>query len=226
MVNRLSRAIVLAVAAAVAVLALAGCGGGGASEASAGVEETTPATDAVTANELALGTLYLEDTDLAVTQEQAQKLLPLWQMLNALYSSDTAARDEIAAVVTQLHRTMTAEQMAAIRAIGTSPEDMAELMESLGLDFTPRLSANGTPSARRFESGFQGQPPAGFEGGQGRFGGGAIPGAQPSFSEADIAAMRATREAGRGAAERMMGGRVNTVVMERLIEVLQARAAG
>jgi len=199
--------------------------------ATGAVAQAVPvSSDEVSANQLALGTLALEGTDMAVTPDQATELLPLWQMLNALYGSNNAAQAEIDAVVGQLRKTMTVDQMEAIQSAGASPEQMAAVMESLGMETIQRPAAQGTPAADRMQGGFQGQPPAALEGGPqrfaGEFPGGAVPRGELSFSEADVAAMRATREAGGGDAGPMMEGRLNTAVVERLIEILQARAAG
>ena len=55
-----------------------------------------------TATQLLVGTFKLEGTDLAVTADQAKQLLPLWQTLQALSTSNTAATEEINAVVDQI----------------------------------------------------------------------------------------------------------------------------
>ncbi len=184
---------------------------------------------AVSANELALGTLLLEDTELAVTPEQAAKLAPLWQMLNALYGSTNAAQDEIDAVVRQLRLTMTEEQLEAIRSRNGSPPDMAAVMESLGIDMQ-RPEIAGTPGARQGFGGPGGQPPQGFGGGMGPGGGefpaaGGFDGGQPPFAEFDMAEVRATRQASGEAEGGFMMGRANSVVIEKLVEILQTRAA-
>ncbi|NPV09959.1 MAG: hypothetical protein HPY83_18600 [Anaerolineae bacterium] len=217
----------LAMIAALATYFLIGAGNVGSALAGKAAPAAPPSqNEGLGANRLALGTFYLEGTGMAVTPEQAAKLLPLWQMLKALYSSDASAQAEINAVLTQLEKGMTAEQMQAIRDMNLTPEQMVELMQSLGIEMQTRPSGEGTQG--QIPGAFQGQPPGVIEGQGGFRGGGvAIPGgAMPSFSEADIAAMRATREASGGAAERMMGGRANTAIIERLIEMLQARAVG
>jgi hypothetical protein len=42
-------------------------------------------------NKLLIGTLKLEETEQAVTKEEATKLLPLWRAYRSLSSSDTSA---------------------------------------------------------------------------------------------------------------------------------------
>lgn len=185
----------------------------------------------LSANQLALGTLFLEGTDLAVTPEQATRLVPLWQMLNSLYGSTNAAQDEMDAVVRQLRQTMTEEQLEAIRSRGSVPQDMAALMESFGID-TQRPEVEGTPGARLGQGAAEGQAPQGFGGGMGRGAAGGVPagidfaGGQAPFAEADVAAMRATRQASGEAGGAFMMGRANTVVIEKIVEVLAVRATG
>jgi hypothetical protein len=181
---------------------------------------------------LSLGTFLLEDTDLAVTPEQAAELLPLWEAVLSLSESDTAAQAEIDALYNQIEETMTAEQLQAITEMNPTQEDITALMESLGLD-----NANAA-------GGFQGgNPPQGFDpdnlpegfgpgnfpgggqmgpgagGGQGQGPGGGMFGGD--IDPETLATMEARREE--------MGGsfrnRANLFLVEPLIELLQERAA-
>ena len=54
---------------------------------------------------LAIGTLKLEDSDQPVSPDQAADLLPLWQVLNSLSHSDSAAPEEITAILEQIQET-------------------------------------------------------------------------------------------------------------------------
>jgi uncharacterized lipoprotein len=74
--------------------------------------------------QLIIGTLKLEDTTQVVTAEQATELLPLWQTLQVLTDSDTAAEQEKEALIAQIQETMTAGQMQAIAAMNLGREDM------------------------------------------------------------------------------------------------------
>ena len=85
--------------------------------------------------QLVVGTFKLEETDLKVQAEQAAELLPLWQAYNTLSTSDTAAKTEIDALLTQIKATMTSEQMQAIADMKLTFQDMMDLNKSLGLTF-------------------------------------------------------------------------------------------
>ena len=66
---------------------------------------------------LAQGTLNLETTDLAVDARSAANLLPLWQLLQQLSSSSSAAPEEISAVVEEIQLNMSAAQIQAIESM-------------------------------------------------------------------------------------------------------------
>jgi hypothetical protein len=165
--------LVLILAAAL----LAGCGGDASSPAGQGTEGAAPALALAGAGEeatlpdssrLALGTLKLEGTANAVTAEQASKLLPLWQALQGGALQNEA---ETAAVLKQIQGLLTAEQLAAIDAMQLGAEDLASWMQEQGMEYGPPADA-GDGAGRS-------APPEGM-------------------SEEEMAAMRATAQAGGG----------------------------
>ena len=81
---------------------------------------------------LAQGTLNLETTDLAIDAASAAQLLPLWQLLQELSASGSAAPEEISAVVEEIQLNMSAAQIQAIEsmeftqaAVGAPPASSA-----------------------------------------------------------------------------------------------------
>jgi hypothetical protein len=84
---------------------------------------------------LAIGTLKLEDTDLAVTAEEAKTLLPLWKAVKSLSSSDTTAAEELTALYQQIEDSMTDEQVQAIQDMQLTQDDINTLMQNLGIQF-------------------------------------------------------------------------------------------
>ena len=105
-------------------------------------------------------------------------LLPLWKAARSLSQSETAATEELQAVIKQIEDTMTAEQLAALADTSLSFEDMGAIAEEFGLEFgggqfgdiSPEMQA--TMQAARESGQF---PPDGF-GGAGPGFGGAGPG--------------------------------------------------
>jgi hypothetical protein len=117
---------------------ISACGSGSNSAAAtqtASAQTTTGMNaDTPLSARLAIGTLELEDTELAVTAEQAKTLLPLWKAVRSMSSSDTATQAEIQAIYDQIQEAMTAEQIAAIEAVNMTPEEMTALMTKLGIE--------------------------------------------------------------------------------------------
>ncbi len=141
--------------------------------------------------QLALGTLQLEETDQAVTVEQAEALLPLWQVLNTLETSGTAADAEVDAVVKQIQGTMTDQQIAAIVAMQLSDDSLDGLaLPGLGQG---QRGENGAAGGG-FGAGPGGGPGGGLGGAGGGTGGGPGGGLGRAGAELDAAAV-ATRQA-------------------------------
>ena len=113
---------------------------------------------------LIVGSFNLEGTQNAITPEQAQDLLPLWLTMKALSASDTAAVQEIEALVKQIQETMTTEQTQAITAMGLTRTAMFTFMEQQGIEASLARrggQGEGNPLDGEF------QPPEGFVPGQG-----------------------------------------------------------
>jgi len=165
--------------------------------------------------QLAVGTLMLEETPQAVTAEQAQELLPLWQMLRTLQQSDTAAQAEIEAVLNQIQAAMTPEQLAAIEEMDLTPGNMRDMFQELGLGMgRGESSSGGQEGGFRPPDGIVIVPGGGPGPGGGMFPGGGMPGGGTDLSPEE----RAT-----AMAERMSSG-FGVALMDRLIELLEARA--
>jgi hypothetical protein len=94
--------------------------------------------------QLLVGTLKLESTDLAVSSEEASQLLPLWETLQSLASSDTAAPAEIEAVVDQIKSTMTSQQLSSITAMDLTSQDLATAMAAVGASTTGSTSTTSS----------------------------------------------------------------------------------
>lgn len=201
------------------MVTLVACGSG---------EADTPATDTDTdlvqgedffnralpeALQLQLGTLMLEETTHAVTPDQAQELLPSWQLLRALYETGTASQVEIEATVDQIQAAMTPEQAAAIEEMSLTMAEMRETMQELGIVHEDEFAHRREQGGQEGPGGFG--PPGGMpgQGGQG------MPGMPPGmdFSPEEMA----TRQI-----ERMNSGFFGgTALLDALIQLLEDRAA-
>jgi hypothetical protein len=184
-----------------------------------------------TATQLLVGTFKLENTDLAVNSAQAQQMLPLWQTLKELSGSNTAANEEINAVVDQIKSIMTSEQMAKITAMKLTQQDVMSLMSQAGV--SPNgANAKTTPMAL---NGFSGgnNPQGGGGGGAGAAGGppaggpssgGGPGGGMPSGGGIDPGMMGGPNGASTTPqAVRQMPNQVPAPLLNALIELLQKK---
>jgi hypothetical protein len=186
-------------------------GGGAAGELSAPMQ-------------VALGTIKLDGTGNAITAEQAKELLPLWETLQQLEGSDTAATEEKDSLVGQIQETMTQEQMKAITALNLSRRDMFSVMQSQVQTFSGNQnngsSQGGSTSTNRnsgFVSGgggFGGPPP------DGGFGGGGNPNFQGQRSQSQ------TRNSTAGSNQPAVvdPNRIPTPLIQAVIEYLKTKA--
>jgi len=116
-------------------------------------------------NMLLVGTLKLEDTDQAVSADEAGQLLTLWQAYRSLSNRQTSAEAEVEALLKQIESTMTADQVQAIKAMNLTSTDMMSILQSMG-----GLGPQGTPdpkSTPSFDTNGNfpaGEPPAGGTG--------------------------------------------------------------
>jgi hypothetical protein len=161
--------------------------------------------------QLSVGTLMLEETPHAVTAEQAQELLPLWQMLRTLQQSDTAAQVEIEAVLDQIQAVMTPEQLAAIKGMDLTLASMRTMAQELGLDIGSSKGSNGGQEGR---TGPPGKAPGSGGGKPG------MPGVPGRGGGTDLS----PEERATAAMAKWMNSGFGTPLMDRLIELLEARA--
>lgn len=209
---------ILLSAAVLLMASLAACGstGGATSEGGGGLTDSYEGALSVP-EQLILGTLKLEETEYAVSSDQAAELLFLWQAYLSMIQSDTAAEAEIDALIDQIQETMTADQIAAIAAMELTQDHVATLVQEMGIigpgGATPE-GATGNSSGESFIIEGRGLPEGGappggqFQGGGpsgGQMPGGAVvmgEGAGQNLSQDQIATLQAERGTGGGRANR------------------------
>lgn len=211
---------------------LAACGGGAvetavstSTSASSSPRLTADYDDALPVqSQLAVGTLQLEETDWAVDETLAAQILPLWQALQSLDSSETTAEAEITAVLNQIQNTMQPEQINAIADMQLTQASMTALVEDGTLAFGRGGFGSNNSADSASSGGFA--PPGGIPGGGGFGGGpgGGIPGGgfgggqeQANLSEDDIATRQAARESGGS------GGFQNMALTGAVIRLLETK---
>ncbi len=133
---------------------------------------------------LALGTIKLEGTDQAVDPGMAAKLIPLWQLMAQLKSSNSSAPQEVAAVQDQIRATMNPAQLSTIDGMKLTQGDIFTSLQAQANASGGATDSSGQGTTRGFTGGngaggpvvFGGGPPGGFPGGG--FGGGGFGGAR------------------------------------------------
>ena len=96
--------------------------------------------------QLLLGIVRLEEgTGPGLTQDQATKLLPLWQASKSLTASGTASQAEIDAVTNQILGVMTSEQIKQINAMHLTQADMLAFNQTIGVAAPSGAPAGGPP---------------------------------------------------------------------------------
>ncbi len=197
-------------------LVLAACGGGDGDDSgeggasSGGVTLNEDYADALpVSSQLAIGTFLLEETDDVVTVEQAGELLTAWQMLQALQSSGTAAQVELDAVLGQIQRAMTNDQLTAIKDMMLTPASLMELIQEQG-GLGKGLAGGQGGGGFRLPAGVI--PGGGAGGGMG----GGMGGGLGNFSPEEMEAAMAER----------MGSFMETAMTRMLVSLLEARAEG
>jgi hypothetical protein len=202
-------AVTLAACSATATSSTDATGGQTAASTANAAGTPVPNASLPVLTRLLIGTFKLEDTELAVTPDQAKTLLPLWQAVRSLGSSSTTATAEMTALEKQIQETLTAEQMDRINAMPLTRADLQTLAGDLGISFGSGNQANatGTPGAQTF-------PDGGFPGGGIPPDGGAPPGGSLTTEQ------QATLEA-RRASQPNVG--VPTQFLDALIQMLEAK---
>ena len=151
-------------------------------------------------NQLAYGTLRLEGTGEAITADQAAKLLPLWQALQALDASTTTATEETAAVQAQVLSAMTPAQVSAIAAMRLTNAALQAYYVELGMTEVRTPEPGVTPQSSSLKS---------------------LPPEQREAAKATAQALGTPVGGGSGGA-----GDKKDALMDEVLALLSARAAG
>jgi hypothetical protein len=194
------------------ILALTACGSTQSSSAAA-----TASTTLSQEGQLLVGTFKLEDSTLKVTSAQAATLLPLWETLESLASSNTAASQEVDAVVSQIESTMSSQQVSSITAMKLTQKDLAAAALDTGTTSTTTSSASTVKtSAAQLQTGAGaaagGNPPSDM--------GGGMPGATDvqSASQTQTGTSQAAATPSTGTTDQ-----VSAAMIKALVALLQKR---
>jgi len=173
------------------------------------------------ASQLVLGTLMLEDTDLAVNGEVAPYLVPYWKLYLNLLESETTAPEELEALIAEIQEVMDVDQVNYIAGLELTQDDLMVFINESGLmeDLIPEGGAGEGDGTR------PGRPdgmPAGTGPGGGQ-GPGSVEGMDPE-ALATMEARRAEMEAEGGF--NRQSSRMVVPLINALIELLESKISG
>ena len=172
--------------------------------------------------QLILGTPKLEETDQALTSEQAKELLPMWQVYQDISNSSTAAQEEVDGLIEQIQETINTEQLQAITEMNLTQQDVFAALQAQNI-----TASSGGQGSNSSSVGF-GPPDGGFPGG-GPPDAGMGGGAPPDGGMGDMTGMGGTglstsadqsQETEAGSSQGRSAG-VPTVLIDALIQYLE-----
>lgn len=111
--------------------------------------------------QLIVGIFRLEGTDQAVTAKQASELLPLWEVMKVLASSNTSAQVEVDAALRQIKQTLTPSQLKAITAMKLTQQDVSTFEQGLNTNRVQSSSQNSDSRSTTSEFAPDGGGPGG-----------------------------------------------------------------
>jgi hypothetical protein len=164
-------------------------------------------------NQLAFGVFLLEESDFAVTPEQAEEILFLWKVAKSLVESSTAAEAELTAISNQISDLLSDEQSAYLLTTDIiNQKEIGTLLAEYGFEVSKRPYGEGSDEA----TGKPGNDLGAVGGSPGKGNG------QGAGSKEISPEMLATKEAMRtefGGA----GFGMNTMIFDAVIEFLESK---
>lgn len=206
----------------ICMVTLTACGVSNSAVPGSGTQSGPSAGELSAPMQVAIGTIKLDETDSAVTADQAAELLPLWQTLKVLYDSDTSATEEIDALTAQIQETMTDEQTQDITALNLSREDMFSIMQSQGTALGGASSGNTQSGSSSTSGGGFGPGGAGFPGGAPPDGG--FQGAGPDFQGQGTRAQSTDSTDSNNSPTVVNPNRIPTPLIQAVIDYLKKKA--
>ncbi len=171
-------------------------------------------------NKLAIGILKMEGTPQAITAQQASSMLPLWQAVKSLSTSNNTTAAEMQALYKQIEAVMTPAQVQAVQNLNMNQQQVQALFQQYGIQFnqggsslTPAQRATRVAQFQQNGGGNGGGIPGAGGGG---FGGGTGGGGTNSGTPS---AQRTPAPGGSGGR-----GGMNVLLASQVIKVLQQRA--
>ena len=151
------------------ILSLTACGSANSTKSNSLTLSDTYKNSMPIVSQLIVGAYKLENTEQAISAEQAAELLPFWQVYESLSQSDNVAQAEVDALVKQIQETMTSGQIKAIKDMKLTSNEMSINLYEMGIASGSGKRNSG--SSTTFSNGpAGGSPPGGGVGDPGGLG--------------------------------------------------------
>jgi hypothetical protein len=183
---------------------------------------TAEATQTALTNNIGIGLIKLEGSALQVTAAQANDLLLLWKGVKLLSTSKTASAIELAALYEQIQGSLTAEQIAAIRVVTWSQDEVNQAIQKYSDSSVAVAAAKKTTTTS--SSGGMDMGPGGGMGGPGGDMG-AISGASSSSSSSNTSSSQAKAIAA-SKSNSTASASLNAQLADAIIGLLKQRVSG
>ena len=188
-------------------------------------------TTAAIENNLAVGILRLEGSDLAVTSEQALALLPVWKCVRVMTADKSASSIEIAALYRQTRETLSAEQIQAIQQMSWTQAELNTLKQDLGVQGNQSASSSSSTAKSSLVStsgsiggGPGGMPPVDMGGGPGGGLSAEINAVTSSQSQTTSSTTSTTKSSSAASSTAVTQVNLNSMFAEAVVSLLQQRA--
>lgn len=176
-------------------------------------------------SQLAAGTVALENGENSVTDDQAESLLPLWQAYAGLVADGSTADAELNALVTQIEREMTDDQISEIAQLQLTNAKLQEMIEAGEIELGRGGRGQGAGGGPPADGGGQGGGGRG-QGGLGGGGGGGQGGGLGAPDPEAIAARQAERIEAAGGEDAFFAAQVSGAVVRILNVKVNGEQAG
>jgi hypothetical protein len=169
--------------------------------------------------QLAVGTLKLEGSGEAIDVQTAAELLPLWQAVNSLGSSDTTSAVEMQAIYKQIQETMSAAQVQAIAKMQVTSQMAAQYALEAGMVSQVGAPAGDIAAAQASNTASGGQSGGSMPVGDPGMGGPPDGGMGPGTGGGGV------QNGTTGGASGVQAMGIENILVEAVIELLQTKAA-
>jgi hypothetical protein len=130
---------------------LSACSSTTSASSTSQIQQITPSSLTLQ-NKLGLGILKLESSSLAVTACQANTLLPLWEAVKSLSTSNLTSAAEMSALYQQIEGSLTSDQVQAIQNLSLTQSELNTMIQQQSTVTSTKSSSSSSSSSSNVQS--------------------------------------------------------------------------